>query len=185
MGYHVTSPYLREERDKRNSIKKKVIHFTVLSLFFSFSFFFFSLCFSFYPPFFFTLWRILFLFLFFVLPNFHHRGRQFLFSFFLSLSLSLSLSSSIRVLNNVQRYRASWPVNEIAINSASHIDKATEFCFLDFHEIIGLFYATLKQNLLTLFLSLKLAQSASQNFWNFKGFCDFLNISDLLVVPFK
>ena len=52
VGYHVTSSSLREERDKRNSIKKEVIHFTVLS---PFLFLFFSLYFYFYPPFFFTL----------------------------------------------------------------------------------------------------------------------------------
>ena len=55
---------------------------------------------------------------------------------------------------------------------------SSEFCFLDFYEIIGLFSANLKQNPLTLFLSLKLDQSKSQNPSNFKGFCDFLNIND-------
>ena len=92
----------------------------------------------------------------------------------------LSDSSSIIVLKSALRYRASWLANEIAMNSASHVDKVTEFCFLDFHEIIGLFSASLKQNPLMLFLSLKLAESKSQNPFNFKGFCDFLNISDWL-----
>ena len=64
------------------------------------------------------------------------------------------------------------------MSSILHVDKATKFSFLDFHEIIGLFSANLKQNPLTHFLSLKLAQSASQNPSNFKGFWDFFNISD-------
>ena len=88
----------------------------------------------------------------------------------------LSDSNSIIVLNSALRCWASWLTNEIAINSASHVDKVTEFCFLDFHEIIGLCSADLKQNLLMLFLSLKLAQSTSQSPPNFKGFCNFLNI---------
>ena len=92
---------------------------------------------------------------------------------------------SISVLNGALRYRAFWLANEIAINSASHVDKATEFWFLGFHEIIGLSFANLKQYPLMLFLSPKLAQSASQNPSNFKGFCNFLNISDWLIVPFK
>ena len=71
------------------------------------------------------------------------------------------------------------------INSASHVDKATKFYFLDFHEINSLSFAHVKQYPLTLFQSLKLAQSASQNPSNFKGFCDFLNTSDWLIVPFK
>ena len=82
------------------------------------------------------------------------------------------------VLNSALRYRASWFANEIAINSALHIDKVTEFCYLDFHEIIGLFSTNLKQYPLILFLSLQLVRSASQNPSNFKGFCEFLNISD-------
>ena len=93
----------------------------------------------------------------------------------------LSDLSSVIVLNSALRYKASWLVNEIAMNSALHVDKVTEFCFLDFDEIIGLFSANQKQNPLTLFLSLKLAQSASQNS-NFKGFCNFLNISDWLCI---
>ena len=64
------------------------------------------------------------------------------------------------------------------INFTLHVDKATEFCFLDFHNIIGLFSANLKQNLLTFFLSLTLAQSVSQNPSNFKAFCDFLSIHE-------
>ena len=90
VGYHVTSPFLREERDNRNTIeKKKAIHFIVLSPFLSLPPFF-SLCFSFIP---FLLHALTnsFPFPFFVLRNFHHRGRQFFFSFFLSLSLSFSL----------------------------------------------------------------------------------------------
>ena len=51
----------------------------------------------------------------------------------------LSDSSSVIVLNRALRYRTSWLANEIAINSTSHVDKATEFWFLDFVEIIGLF----------------------------------------------
>ena len=62
------------------------------------------------------------------------------------------------------------------INFTLHVDKATEFCFLDFHNIIGSISANLKQNLLMLFLSLKSAQSVSQNPSNFKGFCDFFSI---------
>ena len=85
-------------------------------------------------------------------------------------------SCSVIVLNSALRYRTSWFANEIAINFTSHVDKATEFCFLDFHEIIWIFSAKLKKYLLTVFLSLKLAQSASQNPSNFKGFFDFLNI---------
>ena len=68
----------------------------------------------------------------------------------------LSDSSSVIVLNSALRYRASVLANEIAINFALHVDKAIEFCFLDFHEIIGSFSANLNQNLLTLILSLKL-----------------------------
>ena len=97
----------------------------------------------------------------------------------------LSDSSSVIVLNSALRYKASWLVNDIAMNSALHVDKATVFCFLDFHEIIGSFSANRKQNPLTLFLSFKLPQSESQKPTNFKGFCNFLNISDWLIVPFK
>ena len=94
VSHHVTPPCLREEREmNRNTIeKKKALQFTVLSPFLSL-FFFFSLYFSFIP---FLLHALTnsFLFLFFVLPNFHYRGKQFLFSFFLSLSLfSFSLIS--------------------------------------------------------------------------------------------
>ena len=90
-GYHVTSPHLREERDNRNTKKKGNSFHCSLSLSFLF-FFHFTFLYplsssrfdEFFPfPFFF--------FFFFVLPNFHHRGRQFLFSFFLSLSFSFSL----------------------------------------------------------------------------------------------
>ena len=94
----------------------------------------------------------------------------------------LSNSSSIIVLNSALSYKASWFANDIAINSTLHIDKATEFYFLNFHEIMGLFSANLKQNPLTLFLSSKLPQFESQNPSIFKGFCDFLNISDWLIV---
>ena len=59
----------------------------------------------------------------------------------------LSDSSSVSAL----RQRTSWLANEIAINSTLHVDKVTEFCFLDFHEIIRLFSVNLKQNPLTLF----------------------------------
>ena len=89
----------------------------------------------------------------------------------------LSDSSSVIVLNSAPRLMASWLVNDTFRFTCW---QATEFHFLDFHEIIGLFSANLKQNLLTLFLSFKLAQSASQNPSNFKGFCDFLNICDWL-----
>ena len=68
--------------------------------------------------------------------------------------------------------------HEIAINPILRVDKETEFCFLDFHKIIGLFSVNQKQNPHTLFLSFKLPQSASQKSSNFKGFCDFLTISD-------
>ena len=85
--YHVTSPILREERDNRNTIKKSNSFHCSLS-FSPPAFFHFTFLLS---PFFFTLWRILSFSFFFVLPKFHHRGRQFLFSFFLSLSLSFSL----------------------------------------------------------------------------------------------
>ena len=92
----------------RNTIeKKKANQFTVLSPFL-WLFFFFSLYFSFIP---FLLHALTnsFLFLFFVLPNFHYRGKQFLFSFFLSLSpfsfslilfsfLSFSLSAFGRII---------------------------------------------------------------------------------------
>ena len=54
--------------------------------------------------------------------------------------------------HSVLRYKASWLANDIAINSILHFNKGTEFCFLDFHEIIGLFSANQKQNPLTLFL---------------------------------
>ena len=86
----------------------------------------------------------------------------------------LSDTSSVTFLNSAIIYLASWLANEIAINSTLHVDKATEFCFLDFHEIIGLFSANQKKNPVMLFLSLKLAQSAPQNPSNFKGICDFL-----------
>ena len=66
-----------------------------------------------------------------------------------------------------------------------HVDKATEFCFFDFHEIIGLSFANLKQYPLMLFLSLKLVQYASQNPSNFRGLCDILNTMDRLIVLFK
>ena len=87
-------------------------------------------------------------------------------------------TSFVTFLNSALRYRTSWFANEIVINSASYVDKAIEFCFLDFHEIIGLSSANLKQYPFMLFLSLKLAQSASQN-------CNFLNISDWLILPYK
>ena len=86
VGHHVTSPFLREERDNRNTIKKgNSFH---CSLFFSFPFFFTLL---FFYPLSSSRFDEFFPFPFFVLPNFHHSGRQFLFSFFLSLSLSFSL----------------------------------------------------------------------------------------------
>ena len=71
----------------------------------------------------------------------------------------LSDSSSVIVLNSALRYRDSWLANDIAINSALHVEKVNEFCFLDYHEIIGLFSANLKQNP----LMLKLPQFESQN----------------------
>ena len=94
-------------------------------------------------------------------------------------------SSSVIVLNSAVRYKASWLADDIAINSALHADKTTEFYFLDFCEILGLFSANLKQNPFTLFLSSKWPQSKSQNPSSFKGFCNILDISDWLIVPFK
>ena len=85
----------------------------------------------------------------------------------------LSDSSTIIVLSSALSYRASWLANEIMINSASHVDKVTEFCFLNFHEIISLFSANLKQNLLTLFLSLKLPPVWVKKSFQFQGFQDF------------
>ena len=83
-------------------------------------------------------------------------------------------SSSIIVLNSALRYKASWLLNDIAINSTSHVDKATEFWFLNFHEIIGLFSANLKQNLLMLFLSSKLPPIRVTKPFQFQGFLWFL-----------
>ena len=41
-------------------------------------------------------------------------------------------SSSVTVFNSALRYRASWLAYEIAINSALHVDKATEFLLFRF-----------------------------------------------------
>ena len=76
----------------RNTMKKKTIQFTILSPFLSL--FFFSLYFSFIPFLLHALTNSFLFFFFFVLPFFHYRGKQFLFSFFLSLSpFSFSLFS--------------------------------------------------------------------------------------------
>ena len=84
MSYHVTSPHLREERDNRNTIEKKGNSFHCS---FSFFFTFFFLTLLFFYPLSSSRFDEFFPFPFFVLPNFHYRGKQFLFSFFLSLSL--------------------------------------------------------------------------------------------------
>ena len=91
VSHHVTPPSLREERGmNRNTIeKKKAIQFTVLSPFLSLFFFyflFFFLTLLFFHPLSSSRFDEFFPFPFFVLPNFHYRGKQFLFSFFLSLS---------------------------------------------------------------------------------------------------
>ena len=67
----------------RNTIEKKgnSIHCS-----FSFSFTFFFLTLLFFHPLSSSRFDEFFPFPFFVLPNFHYRGKQFLFSFFLSLS---------------------------------------------------------------------------------------------------
>ena len=48
---------------------------------------------------------------------------------------------------------------------------------------MGLFFANLKQTLLTLFCHLNYPKPSQKK--PFKGFCDFLNISDWLIVPFE
>ena len=47
-------------------------------------------------------------------------------------------SGFITVSNNTLRYSAFWLANAIAMNSALQVDKVTDFCFWDFHEIIRL-----------------------------------------------
>ena len=68
----------------RNTIEKKR---QFNSLFFLLFFHFFFLTLLFFHPLSSSRFDEFFPFPFFVLPNFHYRGKQFLFSFFLSLSL--------------------------------------------------------------------------------------------------
>ena len=75
----------------RNTIEKKGNSFHC-SFSFSFTFFFTLL---FFYPLSSSRFDEFFPFPFFVLPNFHHRGKQFLVSFSLSLSLSLSFFFSL------------------------------------------------------------------------------------------
>ena len=93
--------------------KKKAIQFTVLSPFLSL-FFFFSLYFSFIPFLLHALTNSFLFLFFFVLPNFHYRGKLFYFSFFLPLSpfsfslisfsfLSFSLSAFGRIIFQILR----------------------------------------------------------------------------------
>ena len=109
VSHHVTPPRLREEREmNRNTIEKKKRQFNSLFFLLFFHFFFF-LTLLFFHPLSSSRFDEFFPFPFFVLPNFHYRGKQFLFSFFLSLSpfsfslisfsfLSFSLSAFGRII---------------------------------------------------------------------------------------
>ena len=111
VSHHVTPPRLREEREmNRNTIEKKgnSIHCS-FSFSFTFFFLFFFLTLLFFHPLSSSRFDEFFPFPFFVLPNFHYRGKQFHFSFFLSLSpfsfslisfsfLSFSLSAFGRII---------------------------------------------------------------------------------------